>query len=82
MCIKDAVTEARTKLAETKNLVVERSYDIRMSLANKDNKDEPIKSVCLHKSCSTPLLKVFLVALWIVLSVMFVSMVIKYMTTK
>lgn len=60
--MKNMLCEAKNMLMGSKELVLHRSFDIKMAIAKKDELDSPCKSICLHKSCSTPLWKI---ALWV-----------------
>jgi len=60
MCIKDMIYD-------TKNTVLDRSVDIRFAIARQGELDEPIKSVSMHRRCTTPLWKI---ALWIALGLL------------
>lgn len=64
MCVKDMVSEAKTKFEESKNIVLSRSFDMKMALEHKGGK--PIKSVSMHKNCSTPLWKVIALTVGII----------------
>lgn len=61
MCIKDKIDDIRS-------LSFERSFDARLAISKKGDQ-YPIKSVSMHKSCSTPLWKLALIVLGAVVTV-------------
>ena len=64
MCTKDMICNAKNKICDAKELVLERSLDARMAIAKKGEL-APLKSISFHKSCSTPLWKIIAVTLGI-----------------
>ncbi|MBR5515930.1 MAG: hypothetical protein IKU52_06980 [Clostridia bacterium] len=63
MCMKDMLCEAKDKMYEAKDLVLDRRIDARMSIAKKGELDHPIKSVSMHRDCYTPLWKLLAIAM-------------------
>lgn len=66
MCIKDMI-------CSSKDMVFDRSIDVRMAIAKKGELDTPVKSFCIHKRCNTPIWKMILIMAGIVAGMMLVS---------
>lgn len=69
MCIKD-------KIENMKALRLERSFDARLAIAKKGD-CYPIKSLSMHRSCSTPLWKIILLMLGITAGLMTLCCIMK-----
>lgn len=63
MCMKDMICNAKDKMCDAKEIVIDRSIDAKMALAKKGELNAPIKSFSFHKSCSTPLWKIVAVTI-------------------
>jgi len=63
MSMKEMMCEAKDKMCEAKDLVLDRSIDAKMAIAKKGELHDPIKSFSVHRSCSTPVWKLFAIAM-------------------
>lgn len=69
MCIKD-------KIEAAKALELERSFNARLAITKK-GESQPVKSLSMHRSCSSPLWKVIMLMLGITIGLMTLCCIVK-----
>jgi len=54
-------------ITDSKDMVIDRSVDIRFAVAKRGELDKPIKTMSVHRRCTTPLWKIIV---WIAVGVL------------